>query len=482
MKEFKILFVLLLFCSINSFSQNVAITDDDAYSANSSAMLDVKSVTKGFLIPRLTTTQRNAIVAPATGLLVFDTSLNGFYYFNGSVWVNLSSGSSSGLIWSYSSPNAYLTGATDRVGIGTNTPLHKLHVVDNVTVTDGTDGSFIDIQNSNASTGVMSGIRFFNGITANTAKGGLFYQDKLGYGVGDMILANNINAVTGNVAATDAKLVIRNNGSVEVKGTATANASLFHVLNSTGDTIFAVYDGGVRINVFDDPLAKASGSKGGFAVGGFSPSKGTYTNDYLKVTPDSVRVYIEDGPTSKASGSKGGFAVGGFSPSKAGNTSDYLNISSERTKVFMTDPLQGFAVNNIETGEENLMNLTKLNYFIGHQSGKSRTSGVQNSVLGYQAGMAITSGGYNSFFGYLAGAKTTYGQYNTFIGPSSGYSNIGGGGNAFVGFQTGYNNTSGENNIFIGYQSGYTNTIGNSNTFLDFYQVQTTFQAHRIFL
>ncbi len=44
-----------------------------------SAMLDVKSSTKGMLLPRMTVTQRNAIASPATGLLVFCTDNNQFY-------------------------------------------------------------------------------------------------------------------------------------------------------------------------------------------------------------------------------------------------------------------------------------------------------------------------------------------------------------------------------------------------------------------
>ena len=327
MKKISLLLIAIFIFGISVQSQNVAITDDDSYTANSSSMLDVKSTSKGFLSPRLTTTQRNAIVTPATGLLVFDTSLNGFYYYNGTAWINLSSGSSSGLLWSYNSTNVYLTGASDKVGIGTSAPAHKLMVSDNVTLTDGTDGSFIDIQNQSNSTGVLSGIRFYNGTTANTYKGGIFYKDITGYGRGDLILANNSVNASGNVTSTDSRLTIKNTGGVEVKATtgAAANASLFHVLNATGDTIFAVYDGGVRINVYDDTLAKANTSKGGFAVGGFSPSKGTFTNDYLRITPDSIRMYIEEGNPNKATTSKGGFAVGGFSPSKA-IPSDYFNV------------------------------------------------------------------------------------------------------------------------------------------------------------
>ena len=55
---------------------------------NASAELDVTSTTKGFLPPRLTTTQRNAISSPATGLTIYNTTLNCMEYFNGTGWLN----------------------------------------------------------------------------------------------------------------------------------------------------------------------------------------------------------------------------------------------------------------------------------------------------------------------------------------------------------------------------------------------------------
>lgn len=44
-------------------------------SPNASAILDVSSTTKGVLLPRLTTTQRNAITTPEFGLLLYNTTL-----------------------------------------------------------------------------------------------------------------------------------------------------------------------------------------------------------------------------------------------------------------------------------------------------------------------------------------------------------------------------------------------------------------------
>jgi hypothetical protein len=43
---------------------------------HASAQLAIDSTTKGFLPPRMTTTQKNAIATPAAGLVVYDTTLN----------------------------------------------------------------------------------------------------------------------------------------------------------------------------------------------------------------------------------------------------------------------------------------------------------------------------------------------------------------------------------------------------------------------
>jgi hypothetical protein len=54
--------------------------------ANASAQLELTSTTKGFLPPRMTTTQINAIASPATGLEVFNTTLNCTCFYNGTSW------------------------------------------------------------------------------------------------------------------------------------------------------------------------------------------------------------------------------------------------------------------------------------------------------------------------------------------------------------------------------------------------------------
>lgn len=73
-------------------SQNITITDDSGYVPESSAMLDIKSEARGILIPRVTSDQRNAIPDPANGLLVFDTDINAFYFYNGTTWNFITAG------------------------------------------------------------------------------------------------------------------------------------------------------------------------------------------------------------------------------------------------------------------------------------------------------------------------------------------------------------------------------------------------------
>ncbi|GAB4295713.1 MAG: hypothetical protein Kow0068_20280 [Marinilabiliales bacterium] len=134
---------------------------------------------------------------------------------------------------------------------------------------------------------------------------------------------NSIYYNIGNVGIGE----ITPSGKLVVKSDSTAspNDDIFCVLNANGDTVLAVYQEGVRIWVQNDTSgAKATGNRGGFAVGGFNPSK-SMNDEYLRVTSDSVRIYIKD-DGSKATGNRGGFAVGGFSPSKNSFTDYFFNI------------------------------------------------------------------------------------------------------------------------------------------------------------
>jgi hypothetical protein len=133
-----------------SYSQTVVVTDDAAYTTgHASSVLDVKSISKGLLIPRLTQAQRNSVSSPATGLMIYQSDATaGFYYYNGSGWVaigptydgsetKLSQGTNVTITGSGTTGSPYVINAAG--GDGSET---KLSQGTNVTITgSGTSGS-----------------------------------------------------------------------------------------------------------------------------------------------------------------------------------------------------------------------------------------------------------------------------------------------------------------------------------------------------
>jgi hypothetical protein len=69
--------------------QQVHISSAGGITTQASSVLQVDSTTKGFLPPRMTTTQKNAIASPATGLQVFDSTLNRPCFYDGTTWITL---------------------------------------------------------------------------------------------------------------------------------------------------------------------------------------------------------------------------------------------------------------------------------------------------------------------------------------------------------------------------------------------------------
>jgi hypothetical protein len=87
MKNVSIFMVILLFHGSLLFSQVAVNTSGSP--PDPSAMLDVNSTTRGLLIPRISTSARDLIPSPATGLLIYNTTTNRFDYYNGSFWYQL---------------------------------------------------------------------------------------------------------------------------------------------------------------------------------------------------------------------------------------------------------------------------------------------------------------------------------------------------------------------------------------------------------
>ncbi|NQU33634.1 MAG: tail fiber domain-containing protein [Bacteroidetes bacterium] len=81
--------MLSLFAS--AFGQVAINNNGDA--ADVSAMLDIQGTSGGLLVPRMTETDRDALISPATGLIIYQTDETaGFYFYSGSVWTKFISG------------------------------------------------------------------------------------------------------------------------------------------------------------------------------------------------------------------------------------------------------------------------------------------------------------------------------------------------------------------------------------------------------
>ncbi len=257
----------------------------------------------------------------------------------------------------------------------------------------------------------------------------------------------------------------KNGGAVTIPakgwGNPITDEALFAVVNIIGDTVFAVYDGGVRIYVKE---AGTKAARGGFAVASRSAAKGI-TQDIFNVTNDSVRIYLDEG-TGTGKAARGGFAVASRSAAK-GNK-NIMSVSGDSIRMYIDEPTTkaargGFAVASRSAAKgtvAKIMNMTKDNYFIGQESGKSITTGLYNSFFGYKSGILNSTGSNNTFIGYYTGLSNTEGSNNVFLGNKAGQATTTGTSNIFIGKQAGLNNTTGFSNIFIGVKAGKSNTRG----------------------
>jgi hypothetical protein len=92
---------------------------------DASSLLEIKSTSKGILIPRMTQTQRNAIATPATGLMIYQTNNTpGFYYYDGSKWMAVSPKGVNKSLSNLTSPTALnvdmLPGADTSINLGSS--------------------------------------------------------------------------------------------------------------------------------------------------------------------------------------------------------------------------------------------------------------------------------------------------------------------------------------------------------------------------
>jgi len=137
--------LLVLFFCTSMAQVGIGTTSPDA-----SSMLDVQSTTKGMLIPRMDTSQRTAIASPATGLLVFDTDTQSFWFYSGA-WTELSDGNSDELSDADNDTKIEVEQNADEDIIRMSTAGSERITIDNsgnTRIGDGTNNTYIEADGS----------------------------------------------------------------------------------------------------------------------------------------------------------------------------------------------------------------------------------------------------------------------------------------------------------------------------------------------
>jgi len=182
---------------------------------NTSAALDITSTTKGFLPPRMTTTERNAIGTPATGLVIFNTTTNGLEFKSSTGWTSLTTGT------------IPYTGATQAVDLGA----YDLKV----------NGLTVGRGNGNEASNTAIGNVALNSNTTgsdNTATG---YRALINTTTGGNNTATGSEALSTNTTGSDNTAIGRSALIANTEGSSnTATGASALILNTTGSRNTAI--------------------------------------------------------------------------------------------------------------------------------------------------------------------------------------------------------------------------------------------------
>lgn len=212
----KLLLLLLPVITIlTAAAQNIGIGTTNP---NASALLDLSTTTKGFLLPRVTTAQMFAIPNPANGLMVFNTSYNQMYHYDGSIW----RGVLNATYWIKPINNRdVMSNTTDSVGIGITIPTRRLDVNGAARIrgnlyADGAVDANIGIFSGNLIAGgtgtVVGSLQTNDQLVINSASA--IVQMRSGTtNIGFLQLSGSNVRIGTNAGNEDGKFIIRNNGA-----------------------------------------------------------------------------------------------------------------------------------------------------------------------------------------------------------------------------------------------------------------------------
>lgn len=277
MKKTTLLFLAIIIAS-TTFAQ-VAINTDGAL-PNSKSILDITSTTMGFLTPRMLTSERtdlgNTLSSTEKGMLVYDTELGAFYYYDGSAWVKMAAYGSADDDWTISGDNMY-SAVSGNVGIGRTGGFEGKLDVQGKLYVDNQSGIGMQIYTAGTPVGVKSSI-YSNGVEINGAQGNGVYVGRV------------------------------NRSGIEIDS---AGQYGIRVNNSIGDAVYVANTGDNGLHIqqsIEDAIYIANAGSNGISIDN-ATSKGVYVGT---AGTDGLYIYKAGNPTiTSPSSSNNGIEIAG---------------------------------------------------------------------------------------------------------------------------------------------------------------------------
>ena len=459
----------------------------DGSNPDASAMMDIKSTSKGLLIPRMTTTQRTNISSPAAGLLVFDTTTESFWFNTAAGWLELSDGKIAAIQDADNDTKIQVEESGDedkiRFDIGGS---EKITISKNAN-----DRTLVEFPNNN--------FNIFLGKGAGTASISGGYNLFLGENAGNKTNTGGFNAFLGgysgfnNTSGSNNVFLGINTGLSNTTGAFNTYLGIsagFKTTTGTNNTKIGYQAGFNNIlgssNVYLGYQAgyNETGSNKLYIENSNSTSPliyGEFDNDLLRINGTLNINNAFSFPT--ADGANGQVLQTDGSGSLTWNTlnSTIVQDADNDTKIQVEESADEDKI-RFDIGGSEKITISKnandrtlvefpnnnFNIFLGKGAGTASVSGGYNLFLGENAGNKTNTGGFNAFLGGYSGFNNTSGSNNVFLGINTGLSNTTGAFNTYLGISAGFKTTTGTNNTKIGYQAGFNNILGSSNVYLGY--------------
>ena len=433
MKTLLLLCPILFGFAIATNAQSVAIntTGEDP---DSSAILDIQSSTKGVLIPRLDSVQRQMIANPAEGLLVYDMDTHSFWFRQDGQWTELVSKA---------------TGLSDedndtKLVVEQNPDDDTLRLMSGGIEFAKTGGKTLELGSTGGSVyiGKNSGTNANDSVSGNVA---------IGPGAGHNLTSGSVNTFIGDGAGY--------NSTTGQFSVGVGDSVLF---NNTSVGRMTAFGHAAGMNS-SDSLSTFVGYHAGKLADGTRGTYLGYTAGFNDQASSNTIIGAFAGNDTLTGGANTFVGKSAGSANKSGSSNTFLGESAGIVNT--TGAGNTFLGRVAGRYNRSQSRNTYLGYFAGYgQSNPDSVGGQTNTAVGATAGRSLGTGERNTLIGDSAGFGMTGGIRNTIVGTAAGSGLKGGTRNTYVGDASAFYNVEGHRNVVLGQHAGLYMTEGNDNT------------------